>query len=316
MAGVGMMAKKGQSGQVLTWQLLLPLTTLHVVQGLMIALCSPYSRPFSEASFWISRAWKKVVVKVLVVQSCLTLCDPMDCSPPASSVHGILQARILEWVIPIFGIPFPVVIPFLLGILLTQESNPGLPHCRQILYYLGHQASPRAWFLLTVFEANTVCQTWAPVKQPWPLPSEGLSCLVTGTRKTATQCLDSVFSIKGKGMILFQLEYNQSQPLISVLAHNRVASCFCWAFMSLMADHLFGLGENVSILNQWFGKQNICRSWDSYTVKYNTHQKTPTMLHNVIFKKLLFNSTKGFQRLCSLHLKEIHMYYAAVSGQS
>ena len=33
-----------------------------------------------------------------VPQSCLTLCDPMDCSPPGSSVHGILQARILEWV--------------------------------------------------------------------------------------------------------------------------------------------------------------------------------------------------------------------------
>ena len=33
-----------------------------------------------------------------VAQSCLTLCDPMDCSPPGSSVHGIFQARILEWV--------------------------------------------------------------------------------------------------------------------------------------------------------------------------------------------------------------------------
>jgi len=32
------------------------------------------------------------------LQSCLTLCDPVDCSPPGSSVHGILQARILEWV--------------------------------------------------------------------------------------------------------------------------------------------------------------------------------------------------------------------------
>ena len=37
-------------------------------------------------------------VKLTVVQSCLTLCDPMDCSPPGSSVHGISQARILEWV--------------------------------------------------------------------------------------------------------------------------------------------------------------------------------------------------------------------------
>ena len=37
-----------------------------------------------------------------VAQSCPTLCDPMDCSPPGSSVHGILQARTLEWV----AIPF------------------------------------------------------------------------------------------------------------------------------------------------------------------------------------------------------------------
>ena len=35
---------------------------------------------------------------VLVSQLCLTLCDPMDCSPPGSSVHGIPQARKLEWV--------------------------------------------------------------------------------------------------------------------------------------------------------------------------------------------------------------------------
>ena len=34
----------------------------------------------------------------LVAKSCLTLWDPMDCSSPGSSVHGILQARILEWV--------------------------------------------------------------------------------------------------------------------------------------------------------------------------------------------------------------------------
>ena len=34
-----------------------------------------------------------------VAQSCLTLCDPMDCSLPGSSLHGILQARVLEWVV-------------------------------------------------------------------------------------------------------------------------------------------------------------------------------------------------------------------------
>ena len=37
-------------------------------------------------------------VRAKLLQSCPTLCDPMDCSPAGSSVHGILQVRILEWV--------------------------------------------------------------------------------------------------------------------------------------------------------------------------------------------------------------------------
>ena len=39
-----------------------------------------------------------IVCVRLVIESCLTLGDPMDCSPPGSSVHGIPQARILEWI--------------------------------------------------------------------------------------------------------------------------------------------------------------------------------------------------------------------------
>ena len=42
-------------------------------------------------------------VKVLVTESCTTLCNPMDCSLPGSSVHGILQSRILEWVAMLFS---------------------------------------------------------------------------------------------------------------------------------------------------------------------------------------------------------------------
>ena len=37
-------------------------------------------------------------MKVLVSLRCLTLCDPINCSPPGSSVHGIFQLRILKWV--------------------------------------------------------------------------------------------------------------------------------------------------------------------------------------------------------------------------
>ena len=66
------------------------------------------------------------------IQSCLTLCDPMDCSPPGSSVHGIFP-----------GMNTEVGCRFLLqGIFLTQGLNPSLPHCRQTLYRLSHQGSP------------------------------------------------------------------------------------------------------------------------------------------------------------------------------
>ena len=52
---------------------------------------------------WSDLAAAAAAVVVLVIQSCLTLCNPSDCSLPDSSVHGIRQARILEWVaIPFF----------------------------------------------------------------------------------------------------------------------------------------------------------------------------------------------------------------------
>ena len=56
------------------------------------------------------------------------LCNPID-----YKVHGILQARILEW----------VSLSFLQGIFPTQGSNPGLPHCRWILSQLSHKGNPR-----------------------------------------------------------------------------------------------------------------------------------------------------------------------------
>ena len=48
------------------------------------------------------KLWKCHSIQVFVAQSCPTLCNPMDCISPGSSVHGILQARVLEWV----AIPF------------------------------------------------------------------------------------------------------------------------------------------------------------------------------------------------------------------
>ena len=52
----------------------------------------------SAHSTFTSAASNQNMHVCLIAQSCPTLCDPKDCSPPGSSVHGILQARILEWV--------------------------------------------------------------------------------------------------------------------------------------------------------------------------------------------------------------------------
>ena len=67
------------------------------------------------------------ITLVLVGPTCLTLCNPMDCSPPCSSVHGILQARILEW----------VAMPFFRGSSQSRNRTQVL-HCRQILYHTSH----------------------------------------------------------------------------------------------------------------------------------------------------------------------------------
>ena len=96
-----------------------------------------------------SSRWKKVKVKV--VQSCPTLCDPMD-----FTVCEILQARILEWV----AFPFS-----------TQGSNPVLLHCRWILYQLSHKGSPRIlkWVAYPFSSGSS-----------WPRNWTGVSCVTGG----------------------------------------------------------------------------------------------------------------------------------------
>ena len=75
------------------------------------------------------RSLKNVVWENRVCYSVMSdSCEPMDRSPPGSSVGRSLQARTLEW----------VAMPFLQGISLKQGLNRALPHCRQILYHLSH----------------------------------------------------------------------------------------------------------------------------------------------------------------------------------
>ena len=72
---------------------------------------------------------------MLVIQMCMTLCNSMDCSLPGSSVHSSGKNT---------GVGYHFLLQ---GIFLTQGSNQGLLHCRQILYLLSHQGSPLSYIL-------------------------------------------------------------------------------------------------------------------------------------------------------------------------
>ena len=128
-------------------------------------------------------------VRAKSLQLCLTLCNPMNCSPPGSSVPGILQARKLElvampssggssqprdWtqVSPLQADSLPYEPPgkpkntgvgslsVLQGNFLNQESNWGLPHCRRILYQLSYQGS-----LCTYIAASFFFEGYIKLKQ-------------------------------------------------------------------------------------------------------------------------------------------------------
>ena len=113
----------------------------------------------------------KVKSESKVTQSCPTLSDPVDCSPPGSSIHGIFQARVLEWgaiafsrgvlinpgieprslTLQMDSLPAEPQVKYkntevgslslLQQLFLTQESNWGLLHYRRILYQLSYQGS-------------------------------------------------------------------------------------------------------------------------------------------------------------------------------
>ena len=88
-----------------------------------------------------------VYLLCLVTQLCLTLSNPMDCSPPGSSVYGDSPGKNAE-----VGCH-----ALLQGIFPTQGLNPGILHCRWILYRLSHQGNPRIleWVAYPFFRRGT-----------------------------------------------------------------------------------------------------------------------------------------------------------------
>ena len=115
-------------------------------------------------------------VLCLVAQSCLILCDPMDCSPPGSSIHGDSPGRNT-------GVCCHA---FLQGIFPTKGSNPGLPHCKRVLYHLSHQGSPRIleWVAYPFSSGSSQARNWT-----------GVSCIAGGffTSWATREALSSIY---------------------------------------------------------------------------------------------------------------------------
>ena len=109
---------------------------------------------------------------------------------PNYTVHGILQTRILEW----------VAFPFSRGIFPTQELNPGLLHCRQILYQLSHKGNQGIleWVACPFSSGSS-----------WPRKWTGISCIAGGFfTNWATKealCLLHIVSVKHFSFYLFFL---------------------------------------------------------------------------------------------------------------
>ena len=112
-----------------------------------------------------------------VSQACPTLCDSMGCSLPGSSVHGILQERILKW----------IAIPFSRGSSQPQGSNPGFLHCRRIPYCLSHQG---LHILLLQKNLETHCWLFYITYWYW-LRTDSWSI------KTTHSCVALNFSVEG-----------------------------------------------------------------------------------------------------------------------
>ena len=124
---------------VLLWELLQTTSTTHLLFTLSTQTRFQ-KKDISQLKYWM---------RVLVAQSCLALCNPMDRSPPGSSVHGTLQARVLEWGDIAFSDHLTFFLPIFTIIVLShfwaQFPNRNAGH----IY-----STPNSYTWVTVFSPN------------------------------------------------------------------------------------------------------------------------------------------------------------------
>ena len=109
-----------------------------------------------QMGWWGLCSFEKICMfTCLLTQLCSTLCSPMNCSPPGSSVHGDSLGKNT-------GVGCHALLQ---GIFPSQRSNPGLLHCRWILYHLSYQGSPRIldWVACPFSRGSSQPRNWTRV---------------------------------------------------------------------------------------------------------------------------------------------------------
>ena len=109
----------------------------RVMFSVVVFTAKRWKQPkFPSIDEWINKTWW---VHAKSLQSCPTQCNPLDCSPPGSSVHGILQARILEW----------VAMPSSRGSSRPRDrtrESPVAPTLQADSLLLSHWGRPKMWY--------------------------------------------------------------------------------------------------------------------------------------------------------------------------
>ena len=166
------------------------------------------------------QSWSPRDSKVLVAQSCSTLFDSMDCNPPGSSAHRILQARILEW----------VAIPFSRGSSRPWDQT-----------WFSHMAG-RFFAIWVTREALPETILYPPPPPPSPpfyrsqtepLPQLGNFLMIHSISKLNTESPSP-----DPGSITFPLRSSTSHwAWLSVCSSRQYSDTFCWTNKSFLARH-------------------------------------------------------------------------------
>ena len=128
-------------------------TSIYVTQTIRESICIQFTENFFTQHFLMHCFWKFYIYNIhSESESCSVMSDSFD--PMDYIVHGILQARILKWEALLLQAIFP-----------NQGLNPGVSHCRWILYQLSHQGSARIleWVAYPVSSRSSRSRNWTGV---------------------------------------------------------------------------------------------------------------------------------------------------------